>query len=320
MKTYRAKLNINDIDYSISEINLSKNSAAFTSSFAYMDRKKIRNMVIESNLFSQQEVELIEKVGCEKVILNQMLISPMTKFRYLLAEREARKILKGLEFFLTAFGSDLGVVFLPKKNESVISSMLPHIRKMPNIYENIITDRYPLGMERVFSQNILNQQGDYFPGKGSSLILSPEKALRFYNFVVNKDGKNIPHTVVVLKDEKLYYVRGDEKMKVHSLLKKIGVKPESFIIEGDPLNGRIITDIQTEILKDKNIICVISDKSVGPFKCYKCGRCFEVCPGALKKTRSRRILNSEDEAVSFSPVDNCERCGLCSYFCPGWLK
>ncbi len=319
MKTLRAKLNIRQSPKKITEINLLPAGEGKIKKLpGYVGREEIRNLSIKSGIYSPSETSKIEKTGCGRIILNQLEISPCSGLRSILAEKESHKIILGLEMFMTAFGSEVGVVYLPKNNKKLLSSMLPLVQKTPNVYEKLLNDRYPLGMEEVFARWCLRQKKDYFPGKSGTLIISPENCLSLYNHSMELKGETVSHIICVLNENNVYYVKAVRDMTLQTLLGRIGISGARLIIEGDPLYGRPLKNLK-ETITGKNLISVLSDNPVCLSQCCRCGICIEICPVLLKVPRSKKILSLNGKADSSEHHPGCVNCGLCGYFCPGWV-
>ncbi len=321
MKTFRAKFNICPGPEKIKTVNIKKYQQKNNKkNIYYMDRVNIRKNIIKSKIFTEEQVCRIEKTGCEKVILNLLAISPFSLFRYFMALKEPEAVIKGLEMFMAALGSEVGMIIIPENEKKVVNSLMPLIRKTPNIYEKLIKDYYPLGKEEVLSRKLLNQRGEYFPGKGGCLIVSPEQAYRFYSFCNQKGSDRREEIIFVLSKRVLYYTREEESTTVLNLIEKLKLDCESFIINGDPLNGVSVVNPGEERIKDKNIISLIKENPLNLSECLSCGRCGNVCPLNLNITRSMKSFQSGGGIVPSCKVTGCVGCGLCGFFCPAWIK
>ncbi len=315
MKTFRAKLKIWQTPKKITDIRLLPSGERKIKKLpGYIDRKEIREIIINRDIYDACETGRIEKTGCGRIILNQCEISPCSGLRSILSEKESDKIIMGLELFMVAFGSEVGVVCLPKKNRKILNSMLPLVQKTPNVYERLIQDRYPLGIEEVFARWYLRQKKDYFPGKDGTLIVTPEKCLNLYNYTMALDEAPLASTICVLNGDNVCYVRAESNMTVKTLLERLEISSTGLIIEGDPLNGRTVNPGKK--ISDKNVISVLPLNSVSLLQCCGCGICVEVCPVQRRVPRSKKILNFGGGMVPPEQYSGCVNCGLCGYFCP----
>ncbi|MDO5044737.1 MAG: electron transport complex subunit RsxC [Coriobacteriia bacterium] len=94
----------------------------------------------------------------------------------------------------------------------------------------------------------------------------------------------------------------------------------SVVTMGGPMNGQVLSDLNTPIIKNNNAILLLSDERVdihAEHACIRCGRCIEVCPANLMPLKLDQAARNRDfEMLDAFAVNNCVDCGSCAYICP----
>jgi electron transport complex protein RnfC len=112
---------------------------------------------------------------------------------------------------------------------------------------------------------------------------------------------------------------------VNTLIERAGGLPEGDVkvLNGGPMMGRVIVDIDTPVIKGCSGITVLSGAEarrgeVGT--CIKCAKCVAVCPMSLEPYLLYKLARQKrwDLAEEHYNVD-CIECGSCLYTCPANL-
>ena len=96
------------------------------------------------------------------------------------------------------------------------------------------------------------------------------------------------------------------------------------VIEGGPMMGRTVPDLNESVVKATNGIVAMGEKEAtlsAPSACIHCGKCVEACPLNLNPVAFAKALNMEDEdekeaLLKREDVAQCMECGCCAFVCP----
>jgi electron transport complex protein RnfC len=90
------------------------------------------------------------------------------------------------------------------------------------------------------------------------------------------------------------------------------------VINGGPMMGKSVRQLDVSIMKGTGGIVVLSDKEFyydeeGP--CIRCGKCIDVCPMGLMPVNLANDTIARNGKLLANSLD-CIECGSCSYICP----
>ena len=91
-----------------------------------------------------------------------------------------------------------------------------------------------------------------------------------------------------------------------------------YIIIGDLISGKTITDTDMPVIPGMN--CILAIKDIDHVKtqiCTSCGRCAENCPSNLLPFKARNaMINKNYKQLDRMLVNRCTECGVCTFVCP----
>lgn len=324
IKSLRGKYRIVKPPVDFREINLGYSeepqNASSKAYFTY-DRAELRAKVIESGVYTESEIKIIEKEGCNKVIGNSLASSPFSGYRYYLTQRYAEKIIKGIKILMGAVAADDAEIVVPKNFSNISEACRNYVIKSPNISMVLGPDNYPLGFENILFEKkseLMNGNG-YFSGKEGILITPVDYLLRIYMQVEEAENTRFKPVVIITPGENIF-VWAPEELSIAELLKEANINDTGFFLKGDLLWGNSVINPEEETIKDLKRLFIFPESQVELYKCVGCGRCFEVCPAKLNYTHSMAVLDESAGVIPFDKILGCIGCGLCGYFCPGWKK
>lgn len=160
-------------------------------------------------------------------------------------------------------------------------------------------------------------KGDFLP-VGVQALRSAAQALssgipQIHSIVtVSGDCVKHPQNVIVVNGTPL-----------EDVLRFVGVtRPPKYVIMGDTMTGKTVSDLQTPIVNGTRAITVMhslvkADKAA----CTRCGKCVTVCPMGLPVYEAMRHYERTqiNEAAAFG-AEQCTGCGACSAVCPAGLE
>jgi len=107
----------------------------------------------------------------------------------------------------------------------------------------------------------------------------------------------------------------------HLVEKTGGLKgPAARIINGGPMMGAAMADLESPITKGTSGILVFGPGEIRPVNqraCIRCGKCVSICPASLMPHMLSNIVEFQlfDKLREYSITD-CIECGCCSFECP----
>jgi Na+-translocating ferredoxin:NAD+ oxidoreductase RnfC subunit len=294
-----------------------------TSAKAYFtyDRAELRAKVIESGIYSEREIQIIEREGCNKVVASSLTISPFSGYRYYITKRYSEKIIKGIKILMGAVAADSAEIIVSKNFPYIAEACRNYVIKSPNINMIEVSDSYPLGFENILFEKTaetMNGKG-YFPGKEGVLITPVDDLLRVYIQVEEAENIRFKPITIITPDENIF-VWAPKEITLAQLLKEANIQDTGFLVKGDPLWGNSILYPEKERVENIKRIFIFPELKITLQKCVGCGRCFEVCPAKLNYTHSMAVLDEGVGVIPFDKIKGCIGCGLCGCFCPGWKK
>ncbi|MBN2406856.1 MAG: 4Fe-4S binding protein [Elusimicrobia bacterium] len=303
-----------EIDRSISEDSLPKRD------YYVFDRSELRKKLLESGIYSSKQIEKIESEGCKKIVGNSLCISPFSGYRYYLAKRFSKQILRGLKIIMNAVAADSADIVVPSNNPGLADVFRKEVERSPNIYMRIVRDAYPLGDNRILHRRLYGlssaDYSGYFPGIEGVLVIPVEELLRLYLAVEDPQYADTKY-VSVVSGEKKYFVQIGRSAAICRIIDMLNIGKHEYIIKGDPLSGKAVHDLEHETVADVSQVFAISENPIKPGKCVNCGRCMDVCPVKNRDTHSMIILRSGNKGVlPYAETAGCIGCGLCVFFCP----
>jgi len=284
-------------------------------------------------------VKLNAKV--KTVIVNGAECEPLLKVDQQLMDKKADEILYALDKVVDETESETGIIALKGKYKKAIDSLNLKIKDYPKLQIFILENFYPAGDEQVLvyevTKKIVPEGG--IPLNVGVIVINVETLLNVYNAI-----NSIPVT------EKYLTITGEVRNPI-TVKVPIGISIEEAIeiaggssikdfcvIDGGPMMGKIVEDIQGPIKKNtKGLIVLEKDHKIVQSKiksiqstirdariaCCQCSLCTEVCPRHLlghkiEPSKIMRIASyGKTCSTEISPTNTflCSECALCEQAC-----
>lgn len=284
-------------------------------------------------------VKLNAKV--KTVIVNGAECEPLLKVDQQLMDKKADEILYALNKVVDETESEVGIIALKGKYKSAINTLNSKIKDYPKLQLFMLENFYPAGDEQILVYEVTNKivpEGG-IPLNVGVIVINVETLLNVYNAI-----NGIPVT------EKYLTITGEVKNPI-TVKVPIGISIEEAIeiaggssisdfcvIDGGPMMGKIVEDIQSPIKKNtkglivlkkehkivqskiKSIQATIRDARIA---CCQCSLCTEVCPRHLlghkiEPSKIMRIASyGKTCSTEISPTNTflCSECAICEQVC-----
>lgn len=322
MRSYRSKRKICNLNFNYKEESSSPliEYGKVRNEYYSFRRSELKKAIVDSDIFTQNEIDIIELEGCRIVIANSLCVSPYSGFRCYLSNRFASEIIIGLKIFIAAVAADEGEVVIPiNTDSSLFESLKRAVSITPNVSIRPVRDAYPLGFPSLLFDKYYNKQeergSEYYPGKNGVLIIPVEKLLDIYISVEYEPSERCyPVFIINNSERKLIWCTSESDKLKEKLLKFKGT-----VIKNSLLCGKVEKNISKLNLLRSRVVFLLDNYSMVMENCIGCGICRDVCPGyKVKKPRSIRSFADNIGIVHQAEVLGCIGCGLCIYYCPGF--
>lgn len=282
-------------------------------------------------LQAKAEIYLVNAAECE----------PMLKVDQQLMAQQASQLVRGLRYGMAATGAKEGIIALKEKYKAAIAALDPFIPA--NIRIHILPDVYPAGDEVITIWQATGRR-------------VPPAALPISIGVVVNNVQTLLNLAAALEDnqgvtQRTLTINGAVK-KPMTLTVPIGVTlrqvlelaggatiPNPAFINGGPMMGKLVTDLNAPVTKTTGGLLVLpddhliiqrrkrSDESIlnmAKTVCEQCCLCTELCPRhlighELPPHLLVRAMNYQQVATPSTLLSalTCSECSVCeSYACP----
>lgn len=267
----------------------------------------------------------------EILIINGVECEPYLTSDYRTMMERGEEMLTGVEILMRALRVERAVIGVENNKPDAVA----HLRELAakGNYRGIeimpLKTRYPQGGEKQLIAAVTGRQvppPPALPISVGAVVCNASSAVAVYEAV----QKNKPLI------ERVVTVTGKEIAEPRNLLMRFGVSVKSLIdvagglpegdvkiLNGGPMMGRAIVDINTPVMKGCSGITILTGKEASrheELSCIKCAKCVSACPMGLEPYMLAKLgkLQKWDKAEEYNAVD-CIECGCCSYTCPSYL-
>ena len=267
----------------------------------------------------------------EILIINGVECEPYLTSDYRTMMERGEEMLTGVEILMRALRVERAVIGVENNKPDAVA----HLRELvvKGNYRGIeimpLKTRYPQGGEKQLIAAVTGRQvppPPALPISVGAVVCNASSAIAVYEAV----QKNKPLI------ERVVTVTGKEIAEPRNLLMRFGVSVKSLIdvagglpegdvkiLNGGPMMGRAIVDINTPVMKGCSGITILTGKEASrheELSCIKCAKCVSACPMGLEPYMLAKLgkLQKWDKAEEYNAVD-CIECGCCSYTCPSHL-
>lgn len=261
----------------------------------------------------------------ENLLINGAECEPYLTTDHRLMVERPEAVIHGTEIVRQKLGAKRATIGVEKNKPDAIVELDKHIGELP-IDVVALEVKYPQGAEKMLI-------------KAAYGIEVPAGELpRDVGVAVNNVG-----TIVAVADyfdtgmpliERIVTVAGPGIAQPANLIVPLGTPIRDVlrfcgglkettreVIQGGPMMGMPIADLDAPILKGSSGILAFTAKETGrpdEYACIRCGRCLEACPYFLNPSRLAKLGRArlfEEMKEKYSLMD-CVECGSCTFACP----
>jgi electron transport complex protein RnfC len=267
----------------------------------------------------------------EILIINGVECEPYLTSDYRTMLERGEELLTGVEILMRALSVERAVIGVENNKPDAVA----HLRELAakGNYRGIdimpLKTRYPQGGEKQLIAAVTGRQVPPPPALPISVgvvVCNASSAVAVYEAV--QKNKPLIERVVTITGKKLKEPRNllmRFGVPIKDLIELAGGLPEGNVkvLNGGPMMGRAVVDINTPVMKGCSGITILTGKEASrheELSCIKCAKCVSACPMGLEPYMLAKLgkLQKWDKAEEYNAVD-CIECGCCSYTCPSYL-
>ena len=265
----------------------------------------------------------IDKI--EYLLINGAECEPYLTSDYRQMLENTDRLIKGTEILLKLFPKAKAIICIEDNKKDAFELINNKLSNNMSISTALLKTKYPQGGERQLIYAITNRKlySKILPADIGVIVQNVSTVIAIYNAVC----KNIPLLSKVLTitgnavndTGNIEVCFGCSYQDVIDDIGGFKYKPVR-IINGGPMMGTAIYDLNVPISKNSSSILAFSEEDNSEFietNCINCGRCVNACPINLTPVILYKKCKSNDiEAFIKLYGQECIECGACSYVCP----
>ena len=261
----------------------------------------------------------------EYLVVNGVECEPYLTADHRLMVEKGEELIVGARIMQKALQANKILIGIENNKPDAIENLRKISANYNDIEVHALQVKYPQGGEKQLVKALLNRE---VPSGGLPIdvgvvafnvgsILAAYKAVQknqpLIERVVTVTGKN-------LKEPSNFWVRLGTPV-IH-LLREAGGLPEDAgkVINGGPMMGKALNDLEAPIVKGSSGILVIPEKEAYRSEvrdCIRCSRCISVCPMNLEPYLLMAMAQKEMyDRLDQRRIMDCMECGSCSFICP----
>ncbi|UOO37276.1 electron transport complex subunit RsxC [Oscillospiraceae bacterium CM] len=262
----------------------------------------------------------------DTLLINAAECEPYLNSDYRVMIEETDRVVLGVKIAMKSLNVKRCFVGVEDNKPKAIEGFKKAFANVDGVTVVALPTKYPQGAERMFIKVLTERE---IPaGKRHSDIGIVGLNVGSIVAIANAVEKGIPLI------ERVITVSGDAIAQPKNLRVRIGTsfkdiveycggysKTPKKIINGGPMMGYALSDLNIPVIKGVAGILVMSKDAVAEdeeYPCIRCGKCVDACPAGLVPSMLS-ILSERGrhtEAREEYGVFNCIECGSCAYVCP----
>lgn len=257
------------------------------------------------------------------LIINCAECEPYITANHRLMLESAEYIINGMKILMKALGLKTGYIAI-EDNKLDAVNVLSEVASNNRMVEiKVLKTKYPQGDERQIIYALTGKQlpAGKLPADYGCVVFNTETCAAVCNAFVS--GMPLIERIVTVDGDCIVTPKNLKVplgTPISALIEYCGLKKEpKKIINGGPMMGTAIFDIDLPVTKGTSAILAFSEKMLNKktHSCIHCGKCIVACPMELSPAYLAMFSQKEDmERCEKYDVLSCIECGCCTYICP----
>lgn len=270
----------------------------------------------------------------DTLILNGAECEPYLTADHRMMLENSAEVMKGLAIISTFF-KDAKVIIGIEENKPDAIRLLTELAAPYGFRVEALKARYPQGGEK----QLINAVTGRTVGEGKlpfdvgCMVSNVATAVAVYDAVCRNRpliGRVLTVSGNAIRNRKNLRVRiGTRFSDLVEYCGGLSAKKTNLLIAGGPMMGKSQYTFDVPVIKTTSGVLFIKEGRISSTKerpCIRCGRCEDVCPGAMKPWLMGNLAQEDTEKAAGAGLPQCMECGSCSYICPSkrdlvhWIK
>jgi len=257
------------------------------------------------------------------LIINCAECEPYITANHRLMLESPEYIVNGMKILMKALGLRVGYIAVEDNKLDAVTILSEFASKNKMVEIKVLKTKYPQGDERQIIYALTGKQlpAGKLPADYSCVVFNVETCAAICNAFVS--GMPLIDRIVTIDGD---CIISPKNLKVplgtpvSALIEYCGLKKEpKKIINGGPMMGTAIFDINMPVTKGTSAILAFSEKMLDKTtrSCIHCGKCVSACAMGLSPAYLAMFSQKHDmERCEKYDVLSCVECGCCTYICP----
>lgn len=275
------------------------------------------------------KLERANTADIDTVIANCVECEPYLTSDYRRILENPWKIINGVMILLTVFPRARGYIAVSDNNTEGYRLLRGLLKNEPRIYVKRMEDKYPQGAERqlIYALTGRTLNAKMLPYDIGCIVHNTDTLVAINQAVIMHEPL-ITRIVTVSGDG--VQSPGNFRIRIGMTYRQIleqagglkkGVALEDvLILDGGPMTGSPVRNLDGPATKLTSAIIVLQKKNIRMQKetaCTRCGGCADACPNLLVPLfLYEDVQEKRDDAFIAHGGMECCGCGCCSYVCP----
>lgn len=274
---------------------------------------------------SHVKLDLKNDNRIDYLLINGVECEPYLTADHRLMLEKADEIIVGIQILMHALHIQKAVIGIENNKKDAVKVLSKAAKVDDRIKVAALQVKYPQGSEKQLIKAILGRE---VPKGGLPLdvgVIVHNVGTVFAIYQAVQHDQPLIERVVTVTGKKLenpsnFWVKIG--MPIKDLVEEVGGIPEGTrkIVNGGPMMGKALKNIDVPITKGTSGILVISEEEASRQEsknCIRCSNCVFVCPMGLEP---HLLMNLSEKGFYDRARDEdimtCIECGSCSYVCP----
>jgi len=257
------------------------------------------------------------------LIINCAECEPYLTANHRLVLEHPEAVVNGMKILLKTLGLKVGYIAIEDNKLNAADAVTDITQKNKMVEIKVLKTKYPQGDERQLIYALTGKELPYgkLPIDYGCVVFNVETCAAIYNALIF--GMPLIERIVTVDGD---CVTNPKNLRVpigapaSALIEYCGLEKEpKKIIDGGPMTGVAVFDIDAPVTKKTTAILAFSEKQIHTkvSQCIRCGKCVSSCPMKLSPAYLAMFAKKENfEMCEKYSVSSCVECGCCAYVCP----